>query len=77
MQELETSTIEKINVWLNGNYDEATKQEIQQLLDSNLIQNSRILFTETWSLVPVVYAVLWELALTGLTNTPLGRQPRD
>jgi phosphoglucomutase len=34
MQELETSTIEKINVWLNGNYDEATKQEIQQLLDS-------------------------------------------
>ncbi len=34
MQELETSTIEKINIWLNGNYDEDTKQEIQQLLDS-------------------------------------------
>lgn len=34
MQELETSTIEKINIWLNGNYDADTKLVIQQLLDS-------------------------------------------
>lgn len=34
MQELELSTVEKINTWLNGNYDDDTKLEIQKLLDS-------------------------------------------
>lgn len=32
---LETSIQNKINSWLIGNYDAATKQEIQQLIDSN------------------------------------------
>lgn len=33
MQELEPAVQEKINQWLQGSYDEATKKEIQQLLD--------------------------------------------
>ncbi len=32
---LETSIQNKINLWLTGNYDAATKQEIQELIDSN------------------------------------------
>jgi len=31
--QLEAATLNTINEWLNGNYDEKTKQEIQQLLD--------------------------------------------
>ena len=34
MQELETSILDKINVWLNGNYDLETKNKIKSLLDS-------------------------------------------
>ncbi len=34
MQELEPLVKEKIAVWLNGNYDQETKQEIQNLIDS-------------------------------------------
>ncbi len=37
MQELEKSTADKVNQWLNGNYDIKTKQEIQKLVDSNAI----------------------------------------
>ena len=33
MQELESSVLQKINTWLNGNYDPETKKEIQQMLD--------------------------------------------
>ncbi|WP_423149519.1 phospho-sugar mutase [Rubrolithibacter danxiaensis] len=33
MHELEPSVLEKVNQWLNGSYDEETKNEIQQLLD--------------------------------------------
>ncbi|MGI4748986.1 MAG: hypothetical protein ACRYFB_00005, partial [Janthinobacterium lividum] len=33
MQELEPAVQEKINQWLQGSYDDATKKEIQQLLD--------------------------------------------
>ena len=35
MQELEPLVKEKIGVWLNGNYDQETKQEIQNLIDSH------------------------------------------
>ena len=31
--QLEKSTLDTINVWLNGNYDQETKAEIQSLLD--------------------------------------------
>lgn len=31
--QLETSTLNTVNEWLNGNYDQKTKDEIQQLLD--------------------------------------------
>lgn len=31
--QLEENVIEKVNVWLNGNYDVETKQQIQQLID--------------------------------------------
>lgn len=34
MQTLETNVLDRINVWLNGNYDEATKSTIQTMLDS-------------------------------------------
>ena len=34
MQELETSVLNKINHWLQGSYDEATKNEIKGLLES-------------------------------------------
>ena len=34
MQELETSVLNKINHWLQGNYDSATKKEINALMDS-------------------------------------------
>src|SRR5690606_30132667 len=34
MQELAPLVREKISVWLNGNYDQETKQEIQNLIDS-------------------------------------------
>ena len=34
MQELETSVLNKINHWLQGNYDSETKKEINSLLDS-------------------------------------------
>jgi phosphoglucomutase len=34
MQELETSILDKINVWLNGNYDLETKNKIKSLIDS-------------------------------------------
>lgn len=34
MQELESSVKEKIDVWLHGNYDEETKQEIRNLIDN-------------------------------------------
>lgn len=33
--QLEPSTLETINKWLNGSYDETTKAEIQELLDKN------------------------------------------
>ena len=33
MQELEKSVADKVNIWLNGNYDEETKAEIQKLVD--------------------------------------------
>ncbi|RVU00327.1 phospho-sugar mutase [Mucilaginibacter limnophilus] len=33
MQEIDPSILEKVNVWLNGNYDDQVKQEIQKLLD--------------------------------------------
>ena len=32
---LEPNVLKKVNEWLNGNYDAATKAEIQQLLDTN------------------------------------------
>ena len=32
---LEPAINEKINAWLNGNYDAETKSEIQQLIDNN------------------------------------------
>ena len=32
---LDSTVNEKINAWLNGNYDEATKAEIQQMLEDN------------------------------------------
>jgi phosphoglucomutase len=34
MQELETSILNKINLWLEGSYDNETKKEINSLLDS-------------------------------------------
>lgn len=37
MQELENATQDKVNEWLNGNYDAVTKAEIQKLVDSNAI----------------------------------------
>ncbi|MEO5911874.1 MAG: phospho-sugar mutase [Pelobium sp.] len=35
MQELEKATQDKVNQWLNGNYDAGTKASIQKLVDSN------------------------------------------
>lgn len=37
MQELDKATQERLNQWLNGNYDEATKAEIQNLVDNNAV----------------------------------------
>ncbi len=37
MQQLDKATQERINQWLNGNYDDATKAEVQALVDSNSI----------------------------------------
>jgi len=34
MQELEKATADKVNQWLNGNYDSQTKKEIQDLIDN-------------------------------------------
>ena len=34
MHELETSVLNKINDWLQGNYDRDTKKEINELLNS-------------------------------------------
>jgi len=34
MQELEKATADKVNLWLNGNYDSQTKKEIQDLIDN-------------------------------------------
>lgn len=34
MQELEPAILNKVNIWLNGNYDAETKKEIQNLLDN-------------------------------------------
>jgi phosphoglucomutase len=34
MQELEKSVADKVNIWLNGNYDKETKAEIQKLVDN-------------------------------------------
>jgi phosphoglucomutase len=36
MQELEKATADKVNQWLNGNYDSRTKKEIQDLIDNKL-----------------------------------------
>ena len=33
MQQLEPSVLERVNTWLQGNYDTETKQQIQKLLD--------------------------------------------
>lgn len=33
MQELDPSVLQKVNTWLNGNYDAEVKQQIQKLLD--------------------------------------------
>ncbi|RYY34617.1 MAG: phospho-sugar mutase, partial [Sphingobacteriaceae bacterium] len=33
MQEIDPSILEKVNVWLNGNYDDQVKKDIQKLLD--------------------------------------------
>lgn len=35
--QLENSTLETINTWLNGNYDQETKKEIQSLLDKEAV----------------------------------------
>ncbi len=37
MQELDKATQDRVNQWLNGNYDDATKAEIQALVDSNAV----------------------------------------
>ncbi|HET8829904.1 MAG TPA: phospho-sugar mutase [Pelobium sp.] len=37
MQELDKATQDRVNQWLNGNYDEATKAEIQNLVDNNAV----------------------------------------
>ena len=37
MQELDKATQERVNQWLNGNYDKQTKEEIQSLVDNNAI----------------------------------------
>ncbi|WP_017257613.1 phospho-sugar mutase [Pedobacter arcticus] len=37
MQELDKATQDRVNQWLNGNYDEATKAEIKALVDSNAV----------------------------------------
>lgn len=34
MQELDPTILQKVNSWLHGSYDDATKQEIQKLLDN-------------------------------------------
>ena len=34
MNGLEPSVLAKVNEWLNGNYDDATKATIQQLIDN-------------------------------------------
>ena len=36
MQEIEKATADKVNQWLNGNYDSQTKKEIQDLIDNKL-----------------------------------------
>ncbi len=41
MQELEPAILEKINVWLNGNYDKETKAEIKTLIDTQ--QNTELI----------------------------------
>src|SRR5476651_1665715 len=33
MQELDPSVLQKVNTWLNGNYDAGVKQQIQKMLD--------------------------------------------
>lgn len=37
MQQLDKATQDRVNQWLNGNYDKATKAEIQELVDNNAI----------------------------------------
>ncbi|HEX7366459.1 MAG TPA: phospho-sugar mutase [Pelobium sp.] len=37
MQQLDKATQDRVNQWLNGNYDDATKAEIQTLVDNNSI----------------------------------------
>lgn len=37
MQELDKAIKDKVNHWLNGNYDEQTKAEIQKLIDNNAL----------------------------------------
>ncbi|WP_026898412.1 phospho-sugar mutase [Daejeonella oryzae] len=37
MQELESTVHQKVNTWLEGNYDQETKKSIQQMLDENLV----------------------------------------
>ena len=32
---MEAAILEKVNVWVNGNYDQATKEEIQRLKTSS------------------------------------------
>ncbi len=48
---METKTNNKINEWLRGDYDEATKNEIRRLQKEDE-QILKILFIKIWNLEP-------------------------
>jgi len=54
---------DKVNTWLKGNFDQATKDEITRLQKDNPKELEES-FTATWSLEQVVFVALWVWAPT-------------
>jgi len=51
---------DKAQSWIKGNYDAATREEVQQMLDSeDKTKDSSMHFTKIWNLAPAVCGVSW------------------
>ena len=61
---MDAAITQKVDKWLNGNFDDDTKTQIKQLQTSNEEELADA-FYRTWNLVPVACGASWALVPTG------------